>query len=214
MSAFELEGLCRSVVPFALLLGVGACSGRSSSPGGAWSAAGSFRPTTPLPASAGAIGLACGDDWEAGSFYARCGRGRRISVALFIGYEAVTGKNFRYCSGELRPEFCNQYQDSTEPPEHFQYPPTPLADVTDARDGQRANRRVLYADGPYLWIEVVVEVAQQFPSASLLITDRRLLSETDRAFLRRALGIDAKVDMDDDLALRRAFVAGRPLGAD
>jgi len=191
-------------VTFALLLRIGACSAGPNSHGGANHATASYRPTTPLPAFATALGLPCGDDWEAGSLYARCGRGQRVSVAEFNDYEAVTGKNFRYCAGIIRPGFCNQYADSTESPEHFEYPSTPLAEVTYARSGHQVNKTVLYVDGPYLWLKIVVEVKQQFPSASLMIADRRLLSEKDRAFLNRALGFDATVDIDDDLALRRS----------
>jgi hypothetical protein len=169
-------------------------------------------PVTPIPDELAVLGKPCTATVHAHPVSAFCAR-ERVSMVLFSSHERVTGQ--RPGSGSL------DYDPSDDPlalakavpaigcPSHV------LATVTWARSrgGLSRNEHVIYADGPMLWVKTIVEVPLQFPEATLLVADRRLLSAENERFLRSALMLGADVDLGDDAAIARAMQAQPSLRA-
>jgi hypothetical protein len=154
---------------------------------------------TPLPGFALEIGTPCTEHRHFDYLYLRCGSGGRVSIAVYLEYAAITGKWEKWRFSELaEPE---------EPPEQFQYPAVSLAVTTWARERGMVTERVVYADGPYLWLKIVVEVGEQFKWARLVVADRRHLTDGDRSMLPDALGLGDRFDLNDDAALGRVLRA-------
>lgn len=144
-----------------------------------------------------------------GNLYQRCGKSEQISVAVYSSYTSVTGKPAPAPThvDSYGVEHAEAGYSQNGASEVFRYPATRSITLTHARSGQYVNEQVVYADGPYLWIKTVNECGVQFPSASLLIVDRRLSTDSDDAFVREALGLKEAVRIQDNRALSQALEA-------
>jgi hypothetical protein len=167
-------------------------------------------PTTPLPPIVAELGSPCVHDTTTRSpgqirmreIDTTCGPGGRASIVELADYVTITGKHFvpGYDLDD-DPRFHGTFQGP------IVYPPGVLRVITLARSrrGQDVIEVTVYADGWRLWIKGVDEVGQQFPTAGLLIADRRYLTAADVDRIHDRMGLSRDVPLDDDQALRRAL---------
>jgi hypothetical protein len=157
-------------------------------------------PTVDLPAGVEALGTPCSRQTTG---YV-CGAAHRVSSVRLTDYEAITGRDG------------SDGDDPLAPSRHVtpvMFPTRILGVITLARDWSRpgghqhVNEITVFADGPRLWIRAVHEYAEQFPTASLTILDRRWLEADHAGRILDALDLPRNVDLDDDDALRRALSA-------
>ena len=151
------------------------------------------------------LGQRCAGDITSAGRLEHCTAGRISYVLVADVHDLITGRPHHTCH-EASPGKWSCEPDQQEI-ERVTLPSRLLGSVTVARDRDLVDEQRVYSDNARLWIVVVLEVMQQFPGGTIVIADRRLLADEDRASLRDLLHLSDEVDLDDDVELACALAS-------
>jgi len=191
----------RHFIPLILILeGVG-CSGsaRVLNP-----------PSQPPSWFAARLGVPCSDDMTWSGGLEHCSAGKVSYVIRTHVHYLITGKapGEGCCTWGVP---CRRYgEDPVDQTPRMQFPPRHLGTRTLVGSRGYADEQRFYTDGALLWVVGIFEKGINCHEGTILIADRRLLTQADRVYVRNLISVDDSVDLDKDEELERAIKPAPP----